>query len=57
MRLPMNRESPPVIVEYDDRNGKRKEKLFTDPYKARSFYGDKLKKGKNPKVKKVEDEN
>jgi len=54
MRLPMNRKSPPVIVEYDGPKGKRLSKQFDDPYEARRFYGSKLKANKNPVVKKVE---
>jgi len=54
MRLPMNRQSPPVIVEYDVQGGKRIEKEFSDPYEARRFYSSKLKNGKNPIVKKVQ---
>lgn len=56
MRLPMNRQSPPVIVEYDIQDGKRVQKEFSDPYEARRFYVNKLKNNKNPQVRKVENE-
>ena len=54
MRLPMNHQSPPVIVEYDVQGEKRVQKEFSDPYEARRFYSSKLKNGKNPVVKKVQ---
>jgi len=43
---------PSVIVEYDCR-GRRKEKKFDNVYEARRFYVQKLRQGKNPKVKGV----
>ena len=42
---------PGVNIEYDCR-GKRVEKHFDDAYEARRFFAEKLKLGKNPKVKK-----
>ena len=45
--------NPPLTVEYDAA-GKRRTKQFTDPIKARSFYGAKYRAGKNPKVYKTE---
>jgi hypothetical protein len=39
-----------VIVEYDCIR-KRAQKTFTDPYKAKAFYVQKYKAGKNPKVR------
>jgi hypothetical protein len=42
---------PPVIVQYDVRNGRRS-KSFKDAYAARRFYIIKIKAGKNPTLKK-----
>lgn len=49
----ISNRSPAVKVEYNH-NGQRVTKLFTDPYKARSFYGLQLKKGNEPAVKKAD---
>jgi hypothetical protein len=43
---------PPVAVEYD-KCGKRVKKIFADPYEAKSFYIQKVKRFRNPKVVRV----
>jgi hypothetical protein len=48
--FPMQRKSPPVVVEYDCR-GKRVSKRFADAYEARRFYAAKLRQGNRPAVK------
>lgn len=41
---------PAVTVEYDGAKGKRATKTFEDANKAKAFYAEKQKAGKNPKV-------
>ena len=53
--LPISTRSAPVVVEYDC-YGKRRRKLFQQAIEARVFYVLKFKQGRNPKVRK-EDNN
>lgn len=46
---PMQPPLADIVVEYDVRR-RRRQKHFTDAYRARSFYSAKLNAGKNPKV-------
>lgn len=52
----ISRRMPVVTIEYDCRKV-RVRKLFVNPYRARGFYGSKLKLGKNPKIVKDETSN
>lgn len=49
MASPNSLPLPAVSIEYDAR-GKRTTKSFDDAYKARSFYAQKMKEGKQPAV-------
>lgn len=53
--MPISNRLPPVRVEYD-RGGKRVARTFTDAYAARRFYAAKQKAGRNPTVKKGDDQ-
>jgi len=54
-RIAISNRMPAVVVEYDCYS-KRKRKHFGDAYEARRFFAAKLRRGKNPSVKKVEGE-
>ena len=52
-RTTISNRMPAVVVEYDC-YGKRKRKHFGDVYEARRFYAAKLRRGKNPSVKRID---
>lgn len=50
----ISNRQPPVAVEYDGRAG-RERREFADPFVARRFYAAKLRAGRAPAVKRLDD--
>jgi hypothetical protein len=51
--FPMDRKAKRLVAVWYDSHGRRRFKVFDDPYAARRFYAAKTRAGRNPKVGKV----